>query len=111
MPKSLIGKGILLCLDMKRLVIFLAFVQGVTSEVLRRQHAVGSLHLNRENFVFSFQAIGFMCGNDVFDKDGVSAMSIFAELTYHVYHNGLTLAKHMQSLYDKYGEFVSNNGK
>lgn len=41
---------------------------------------------------------------------GISALGVFAELAYNVYHKGITLAQHMQSLYDKYGEFVSNNG-
>lgn len=70
--------------------------------------------LNREGYFALFgyeEAIGFSCGNIVFDKDGISAMAIFAELTYHVYHKGMTLSKHMQTLYDKYGEFVSNNGE
>jgi len=41
---------------------------------------------------------------------GITALGVFAELSYSVYQKGLTLVKHMQSLYDKYGEFVSNNG-
>ena len=70
--------------------------------------------LNREGkmALFSYEeAIGFSCGNVVFDKDGISALGVFTELAYSVYHKGLNLAKHMQRLYDKYGEFVSNNGK
>lgn len=61
--------------------------------------------------LFSYEeAIGFSCGNVVFDKDGISALGVLTELAYSVYHKGANLAKHMQSLYDKYGEFVSNNG-
>ena len=37
-------------------------------------------------------------------------MGVFAELAYHVYHKGQNLAQYMQGLYDKYGEFVCNNG-
>jgi phosphoglucomutase/phosphoglucomutase/phosphopentomutase len=37
-------------------------------------------------------------------------MGVFAELAYNVYGKGRTLGQHMQSLYDTYGEFVSNNG-
>ena len=73
-----------------------------------------SEELNREGKFALFgyeEAIGFCCGNVVFDKDGISALGVFTELAYDAYHNGLNLAKHMQSLYDKYGEFVSNNGK
>lgn len=57
------------------------------------------------------EAIGFCCGDVIFDKDGVSAMGVCAELAYNVYARGLTLVKHLQeNVYDKYGEFVSNNG-
>eukprot|EP00538_Stauroneis_constricta_P011357 CAMPEP_0119546788 /NCGR_PEP_ID=MMETSP1352-20130426/1048_1 /TAXON_ID=265584 /ORGANISM="Stauroneis constricta, Strain CCMP1120" /LENGTH=642 /DNA_ID=CAMNT_0007591515 /DNA_START=81 /DNA_END=2009 /DNA_ORIENTATION=+ len=57
------------------------------------------------------EAIGFCCGNALFDKDGISAMAVFAELSCHVYqHKKMTLKDHMQAIYDKYGEFVTNNG-
>ena len=56
------------------------------------------------------EAIGFACGDVIFDKDGVSAMAVFAEMALSVYHEGKSLKSHMQSLYDKYGEFVSYNG-
>lgn len=61
--------------------------------------------------IFSYEeAIGFCCGDIVYDKDGVSAMGVFAELAYSVYREGYSVAQHMQRLYDKYGEFVCNNG-
>ena len=41
---------------------------------------------------------------------GITSLGVFADLSYSVYHKGLSLVQHMQSLYDKYGEFVSNNG-
>ena len=56
------------------------------------------------------EAIGFCCGNVIFDKDGVTAAAVLAELALSVYHKGLTISQHMQGLYDRYGEFVSNNG-
>lgn len=72
-----------------------------------------SAELKKEGYLPLFayeEAIGFCCGDLIFDKDGISALSVFAELSLFVYHQGLNLSKHMQSLYDKYGEFVSNNG-
>lgn len=70
------------------------------------------LHRSGEyNFVFAYEeAIGFCCGAVVFDKDGISALSVFAELTLAVYEKGLTLKGQLQALYHEYGEFVSNNG-
>jgi phosphomannomutase len=50
-------------------------------------------------------------GDVIFDKDGVSAMAVLSELALYVYREkGMSLREHMQSLYDKYGEFVSHNG-
>lgn len=56
------------------------------------------------------EAIGFCCGGIVFDKDGITALGVLADLSLSVYARGQTLSQHMQTLYDKYGEFVSNNG-
>jgi phosphomannomutase len=56
------------------------------------------------------EAIGFCCGNVIFDKDGISALGVFAELSYAIYQRNMNLSQYMQSLYDNYGEFVSNNG-
>jgi phosphomannomutase len=60
--------------------------------------------------VFAYEeAIGFMCYDLVRDKDGVSALAIFAEWANHLYSKGLTVYGHLQSLYDRYGYWVSNN--
>ena len=70
-----------------------------------------SLNSSGYRNIFCYEeAIGFCCGNVIFDKDGVTAAAVLAELALFVYHDGKTLADHMQGLYDKYGEFVSNNG-
>ena len=57
------------------------------------------------------EAIGFCCGDVIFDKDGICAMAVFTQLANHVYTTkGITLKDHMQEIYNKYGEFVSHNG-
>ena len=56
------------------------------------------------------EAIGFCCGDVVFDKDGLTAAGTMTELILKTYRDGKNLVKHMQSLYDKYGEFCCNNG-
>lgn len=57
------------------------------------------------------EAIGYCCGDVIFDKDGISACAVFAELAIHTYcQQRQTLVQHLQALYGKYGEFVSNNG-
>lgn len=37
-------------------------------------------------------------------------MAVFSEMALSVYRQGKNLKQHLQSLYDKYGEFVSYNG-
>uniref|UniRef100_A0A7S3KVY3 Uncharacterized protein n=1 Tax=Amphora coffeiformis TaxID=265554 RepID=A0A7S3KVY3_9STRA len=70
-----------------------------------------SLNSSSYRNIFCYEeAIGFCCGNVIFDKDGVTAAAVLAELALFTYHSGKKLADHMQGLYDKYGEFVSNNG-
>ena len=79
---------------------------------LRNEKAMNDATNSNYRVIFAYEeAIGFCCGEVIPDKDGVSAISVFAELAYYVYiHKRMTLLEHMQSLYDKYGEFVSHNG-
>lgn len=72
-----------------------------------------AVQLSKEGYrpLFLYEeAIGFCCGDIIFDKDGLTAAGVMTELALHLYHNGMSLATHMQSLYDKYGEFCCNNG-
>nr|CAB3264816.1 phosphoglucomutase-2 [Phallusia mammillata] len=55
------------------------------------------------------EAIGFMYGTNVLDKDGISGLSVMAECACYLASNGLTLHEQLQSIYDKYGDHVSNN--
>ncbi|KAJ3271811.1 Phosphoglucomutase-3 [Terramyces sp. JEL0728] len=60
--------------------------------------------------IFAYEeAIGFMCHDVVKDKDGVSALGVFAEWANHLYGNGQTVYGHLQSLYKLYGYWVSQN--
>ena len=52
--------------------------------------------------IFAFEeAIGFMCGSSVLDKDGVSAAAVCAEMATHVYGQGLTLGQQLENIYQK----------
>ena len=68
------------------------------------------LHHGYQSLFCYEEAIGFCCGNVVFDKDGLTALGVLAELVCDVYSRGSTLSQHLQGLYDQYGEFVSRNG-
>ncbi|XP_065173251.1 phosphopentomutase [Atheta coriaria] len=60
--------------------------------------------------VFAFEeAIGFMCGSSVLDKDGVSAAAHLSTLAVHLYAQELTLQDCLDTIYKKYGNHVSNN--
>lgn len=47
------------------------------------------------------EAIGFMVGTAVLDKDGVSAAAFVAQMATILYEQGLTLNKQLQCLYDR----------
>ncbi|KAG9296400.1 hypothetical protein G9A89_014992 [Geosiphon pyriformis] len=71
-----------------------------------------AINLSRKGYhvVFAYEeAIGFMIGDIVRDKDGISALVTFAELVVQLEKRGLTISQYLERLYQKYGWFVSNN--
>lgn len=71
-----------------------------------------SLDLRAQGYdvVFAYEeALGYCVGDIAVDKDGISAACIFAEMAIELAHEGKTVFQHMNSLYERYGEFVSNN--
>jgi phosphomannomutase len=48
------------------------------------------------------EAIGFMCGSKVLDKDGISAGVRIAELAAYLETLGLTLSDKLQEIYEEY---------
>ncbi|KAH6918817.1 phosphoglucomutase 1, partial [Coprinopsis sp. MPI-PUGE-AT-0042] len=73
-----------------------------------------ALDLVREGYEVPFgyeEAIGFMFGDKIRDKDGVAATVTFVDLVAFVQSQGKTVYEYLESLYDKYTGFVqSNNG-
>ncbi|KAA3676427.1 phosphoglucomutase / phosphopentomutase [Paragonimus westermani] len=60
--------------------------------------------------LFAFEeAIGFMCGDVVLDKDGVGALAVMSELIASVYQDRSSLQEFLQSVYSKYGYHITNN--
>ncbi|XP_078457241.1 phosphopentomutase [Lampetra planeri] len=58
--------------------------------------------------LFAFEeAIGFMCGTTVLDKDGVSAAAVAAEMAIHLATKKLTLTKQLTLIYEEYGYHIS----
>ena len=63
-----------------------------------------------KHVLFAFEeAIGFMVGIQVPDKDGISAGAIISEMASYLYKEGLTVAIKLEELYEKYGIHISNN--
>ncbi|CAG7831113.1 unnamed protein product [Allacma fusca] len=54
------------------------------------------------------EAIGFMCGTSVLDKDGISAGVRLAEMANYLANQGLTLEDKLTQLYKYYGYHISS---
>jgi phosphomannomutase len=71
-----------------------------------------AIALRQQGFqvLFAFEeAIGFMVGNIVPDKDGVSALAVLAELCIQLEREQTTLSGYLDRLYEKYGYFTTLN--
>lgn len=71
-----------------------------------------ALNLEEEGYDVKFgyeEAIGFMCSPEIRDKDGVTAMITFAELTVTSRAEGKRLSERLNDLYNKYGYHQTKN--
>ncbi|KAF8163059.1 hypothetical protein B0H34DRAFT_651389 [Crassisporium funariophilum] len=55
------------------------------------------------------EAIGYMFGSQIRDKDGVAATVLFAECVASLRANNYSVNDHLQSLYERYGYFQTSN--
>ncbi|KAK3731220.1 hypothetical protein QZH41_011197, partial [Actinostola sp. cb2023] len=55
------------------------------------------------------EAIGFMYGTNVLDKDGISAGVVMAEMASYLHTQGLILTQQLEKLFERYGVHISNN--
>lgn len=61
--------------------------------------------------IFAFEeAIGYMIGDTVADKDGISALGVLAENANYIYGNKQTLLDYLNDLYKTHGLVLSENG-
>ncbi|KAJ7470417.1 hypothetical protein FB451DRAFT_1339920 [Mycena latifolia] len=71
-----------------------------------------ALNLEQEGYEVPFgyeEAIGYMFGSQIRDKDGVAATVSFAELVTSLMKRGKTVHSYLQELYQRYGYFQTNN--
>lgn len=67
-----------------------------------------SLLNKNEEVLFAFEeAIGFMFGTTVLDKDGISAAVVIGELAGYLYSHKRTFSSLLEDIYSKYGRTVS----
>ncbi|VDN98752.1 unnamed protein product [Rodentolepis nana] len=60
--------------------------------------------------IFCFEeAIGFMCGTTVLDKDGIGTFAAVCEMVSHLYSNNISLVQQLENVFEIYGKHVSNN--
>ncbi|CCM02916.1 uncharacterized protein FIBRA_05030 [Fibroporia radiculosa] len=71
-----------------------------------------ALRLEEEGFEVPFgyeEALGFMFGSEIRDKDGVAASVMFVEMVTSLHAQGKTASSHLQELYTRYGYFQTSN--
>ncbi|KAL8292012.1 hypothetical protein RQP46_001478 [Phenoliferia psychrophenolica] len=71
-----------------------------------------ALELEKEGYHSSFayeEAIGYMIGTSIRDKDGVTALATFCEMATALAKSGKTVSQHLDELYDSYGYFKTSN--
>lgn len=68
------------------------------------------LQAQGKRVLFAYEeAIGFMCGTAVLDKDGISAGIRVAEMAAFLSSIGMSLRDKLDELFSKYGYHISNN--
>ncbi|PBK96517.1 hypothetical protein ARMGADRAFT_699497 [Armillaria gallica] len=71
-----------------------------------------ALNLVQQGYEVPFgyeEAIGYMFGPDIRDKDGVAATLVFAQLVESLAARQKTVNQYLNDLYKKYGDFVTSN--
>ncbi|EMD38678.1 hypothetical protein CERSUDRAFT_113859 [Gelatoporia subvermispora B] len=71
-----------------------------------------ALVLDQQGYEVPFgyeEAIGFMFGSEIRDKDGVAASVVFAELVAALQRQGKSASSYLQELYQRYGYFQTSN--
>ena len=62
----------------------------------------------QHRFLFAYEeALGYACGRQVLDKDGLSALLAFAQMSEALARNGLTIMDQLESLYRRHGLFLT----
>ncbi|KAF8606309.1 hypothetical protein BDV93DRAFT_521136 [Ceratobasidium sp. AG-I] len=73
-------------------------------------NAARTLEAEGYNVLFGYEeAIGFMLGEEVRDKDGVSATMCFAELVSSLHRRGKLATDYLDEIYARYGYFQTSN--
>lgn len=63
-------------------------------------HKCVALMRNCKDVIFAFEeAIGFMCNQNVLDKDGITAAVCVAEMSAYLHTMGLTLLDKLDEIY------------
>ncbi|KAJ2722069.1 hypothetical protein GGI07_003556 [Coemansia sp. Benny D115] len=55
------------------------------------------------------EAIGYMIGCEVLDKDGISALAVFVQLAARLHSQGKRVGDYLEEQYARYGYFMSGN--
>lgn len=112
MLSSAVSSMILRSIAQKEGFLFEETLTGFKWMGSRSEQLMSSTTDQKKIVLFAFEeAIGFMCGTRVFDKDGVTAAAVLAECANYLdaKENGKLLSEKLEDIYTEYGRHTSYN--
>ena len=86
------------------------FVETLTGFKYMANNALQMVEDGFIHILSSEESLGYMIGDIVTDKDGISAAAAIAQLYAYLKSESKTLKSYLEAIMDKYGFFVQKNG-
>ena len=70
---------------------------------------IGDVVFKKDGFIFGYEeSFGYLIGNYIGDKDGISAAGVLAEICSYLKSKGMSLYDYLNTIYKKYGYYYES---